>query len=451
MHIAIAQPQIDWVKNYGGTENEIAFAITITNDGGTIVAGSSWSMDGDVTVNNGSEDWLILKLDVNGDLQWHKSLGSSLSERARDIKQTSDNGYIAIGNLADDGSNPNHHGTNDFWVLKLDSDGEIEWDQLYGTGASYSATSVLLTKDQGYMVSGHSSSDGKLFKIDALGNVEWNNGYGGSGIDRFTSIQQTTDLGYIITGYSESNDGDVGLNNGQKDIWVLKIDTDGEIEWSKVYGGSANDEAHGVQQTDDGNYLVAGWTRSNDGDIGNNYGSADVWVLKLDPLGNLLWEKNYGGQKTDEAHALEKTSTGEYLISGSARSEDQDVSEPKGIEDIWIIKIDDEGNLEWEKSIGGTGTNISISYDIKATADGQIYATGNSNASSNDFNQSNGGFDIWIAKLSFLSSGLWDTYSESAISLHPNPNSGNFTISNPVVSLAHSIKKLNEGNYILIP
>jgi len=440
VHMANAQPQIDWARNYGGSEGEIAYAIEPTTDGGSIVVGSSWSSDGDLIINNGSEDWLILKLDVNGDIEWHKSLGSQQSERATDVKQTNDNGYIVTGNLSDDGTNPNHNGTNDFWVIKLDSDGEIEWEQLYGTGASYSATSILLTADQGYIVSGHSSSQGKLYKIDAQGNIEWNEGYGGSEIDRFTAIQQTTDLGYVITGYSESNDGDVGFNNGERDIWVLKIDVAGEIEWSKVFGGSAKDEAHGVQQTDEGNFIVAGWTRSNNGDIENNYGSTDVWVLKLDPLGNLLWEKNYGGQGTDEGNSLEKISTGGYLISGSTRSDEQDVSEISGIEDIWIIKINEEGSLEWEKSIGGTGTNISISYDIKATTNGQIFATGNTNGGTNDFNSNNGGFDIFVAKLSLMTSGLEEAYFQSTMMLYPNPNSGDFTINNSKISNSVNIK-----------
>jgi len=297
-------PNIEWQKALGGSNDDEAYSVQQTSDGGYIVAGSTRSNDGDVSGNHEEVWWLVwdfwvVKLDRYGDIEWQKCLGGSDSDWAESIQQTSDGGYIVAGYTgSNDGDVSGNHGEKDFWVVKL----------------------------------------------DRYGNIKWQKALGGSDSDWAYNIQQTSDGEYIVAGYTGSNDGDVSGNHGEKDFWVVKLDRYGNIEWQKCLGGSGGggsggDYAYSVQQTSDGGYIVAGETWSNNGDVSGYHGGGDVWVVKLDRYGDIKWQKCLGGSSWDWAYSIQQTNDGGYIVAGLTRSNDGDVSGNHGEKDFWVVKL----------------------------------------------------------------------------------------------------------------
>ena len=229
-------PAIEWQKCFGGTDDDEAKSIQQTSDGGYIVAGETWSNDGDVSGNHGNSDYWVVKLNSSGDIEWQKCLGGTDWDYAYSIQQTSDEGFIVAGQTtSNDGDVSGNHGVYDAWVVKLNSLGDIEWQK-------------------------------------CLGGTDW---------DDVNPIQQTSDGGFIVAGFTESNDGDVSGNHGNDDAWVVKLNSLGDIEWQKCLGGTIDDRACSIQQTSDGGFIVTGFTYSNDGDVSGNHGYSDYWVVKL--------------------------------------------------------------------------------------------------------------------------------------------------------------------------
>ncbi len=218
--------------------------------------------------------------------------------------------------------------------------------------------------------------------------------------DNLTNIKQTTDNGYIAVGYTGSNNGDIPNNQGDIDAWIIKIASNGNLEWSKTFGGTSmvigiND----VQQTINGEYLIVGQTQSNNGDITNNHGNRDLWIIKLQTNGNLQWQKTYGGSNNDYANCIQKTNDGHYIIAGNTESNDGDIPNSHGFTDAWVIKIDDLGNILQQTTVGTSG--IESSNSVLQTHDNNFLVVGTSqNANSNIRN-------IFIAALNTNCTLLW--------------------------------------------
>ena len=357
--------------------DDIPQSIDQTSDGGYIVAGISEHC-GDTT--NYRAYW-VMKLDNIGNISWEKPLGGGGIDYAKSIQQTSDGGYIVTGwSTSPNGDVTGNHGDADYWIVKLDNVGNIIWEKSLGGSGYDGAQSIQQISDGGYIVAGHSfSNDGDvtgnhgsndywIVKLDNVGNMIWEKSLGGSGSDHAYSIQQTTDGGYIVAGSSSSNDGDVGSNIGNDDYWIVKLDNSGNLIWEKSLGGSSEEVARSVAQTADGGYIVAGYSMSNNGDISSNISAEDYWIVKLDAVGNLTWEKSLGGSLTDEAYSIQQTADGGYIATGKSLSNDGDVIGHNGYHDCWVVKLDAVGNLSWQKPLGGG--DFDYGYDIKQTSDG---------------------------------------------------------------------------------
>jgi hypothetical protein len=189
----------------------------------------------------------------------------------------------------------------------------------------------------------HGSQDCLIVKLDTHGNIQWQKSLGGSGFDSIASIQQTSDGSYIIAGVLESSDSDV--TGGGYDFWIVKLDSLGTLQWQKSLGGSDNDEAKSIQQTSDGGYIIAGSSFSNNGDVTGNHGNQDYWIVKLDSLGTIQWQKSLGGSEEDEAKSIQQTSDGGYIIAGSSFSNNGDVTGNHGGFDYWIVKLKGQENV----------------------------------------------------------------------------------------------------------
>jgi len=335
--------------------------------GGYIVAGYTNSPTFDGKSNHGEWDMMILKLDASGNLVWSRIMGGSAGDFAQAAQETTDGGFIIAGrtysNDGDIAGNNHSTGRVDYWIVKLKSDGSNDWLKTFGGPEDDAAYAIQQTSDGGYIIAGESSSTGNnitnntgvnggngvngqndfwLVKISASGTLEWQRAYGGTGDETAYSIVESAPGEYVVAGRTSSNDRDVSGNKGGYDYWVVKIKTDHTIEWQKTLGGSAQDIAYSIKKTSDNGFVIGGATKSNDHDVTGLHGSDnDYWVVKLKPNGDIYWQKAIGGTGNDVATSLQQTSDGGYIIAGLSTSSDGDATNSgyHTPDDFWVVKL----------------------------------------------------------------------------------------------------------------
>jgi parallel beta-helix repeat protein len=358
----------DWNKTYGGTGTDVAYSVVQASDGGYALAGYTTSFGA------GQSDFWLVKTDSTGGMLWNKTYGGANDDYAYSVVQASDGGYALAGSTDSFGA-----GGFDFWLVKTDSTGGMLWNKTYGGAGTDVAYSVVQASDGGYALAGSTDSFGAgqsdfwLVKTDSTGSMQWNKTYGGSGIDVASSVVQTSDGGYALAGYTTS------FGAGQSDFWLVKTDSTGGMQWNKTYGGSGYDGASSVVQTSDGGYALAGYTNSF------GAGGFDFWLVKTDSTGGMLWNKTYGGANDDYAYSVVQASDGGYALAGYTKSFGA------GGYDFWLVKTDSTGGMQWNKTYGGTGTDIARS--VVQTSDGGYALAGFTNS----FGA--GGYDFWLVKL----------------------------------------------------
>ncbi len=346
-----------WQKTFGGSGDDRPSAIRQTSDGGYIVAGSSTSNNGDVSGNHGQADYWIVKLNADGTIKWQKSLGGSRSDTASDIQQTSDGGYIVAGSsYSNDGDVSGHHdnpNTSDFWIVKLNSDGVIQWQKSLGGGQHDDAHSIQQTLDGGYIIAGRSFSGGSapfdygIVKLSADGPIQWQKLLNVEN-DTAYAIRQTPDGGYIVAGSTADHRFE------KNDWYIVKLDGSGTIQWQKILGGSNDDIAYDIQQTTDGGYIIAGTSRSTDGDVAVSYGSFDYWIVKLSVNGAIQWQKTLGGSAYDYPAAIQQTLDEGFIIAGFAGSNDGDITDTETDSLSWVVKLSRESLNTNEAALNNT-------------------------------------------------------------------------------------------------
>jgi len=335
-------PAIEWTRTYSGYG---AFSVIQTSDGGYALAGYTWSFE-----TNSWDFWLV-KTDGDGTQQWNKTYGGANNEWAYSVVETGDGGYALAGFTRSFGA-----GDANFWLVKVDSSGNIEWNITYGGANDDAARSVVETSDGGYVLTGKTESSGAgepdfwLVKTDGYGNQQWNKTYGGANNDDAYSVVGTSDGGYALAGYTAS------FGAGGRDFWLVKVDSSGNMEWNKTYGGVNDEWAYSVVKTSDSGYALVGYTTS----LGA--GGSDFWLVKTDGYGNRQWNKTYGGANSDAAHSVVETSDGEYVLAGKTESFGA------GKSDFWLVKVDSSGDMEWNTTYGGT--NDDAANSIVGTSDG---------------------------------------------------------------------------------
>jgi|TARA_B110000908_G_scaffold66438_1_gene80465 hypothetical protein len=404
--------EITAIKNYGGSKNDVANAVVKTLDGGAVVLGYTQSINGNITDKTTENfDFWVLKLDAESNIQWSKTFGGTNDDRGNDIIQTNDGGYAVLGySTSSDQDVSENAGSQDFWMIKLNANGSISWSKTFGyTGADF-GTTLLQTADNSYLITGvldvtasggqgnsqrHAGGDIWAIKLSENGELQWSKYFGGSFTDTPFGVVETEDHNFIIAGSSDSGDVDISNNNGSYDFWVLKIASNGSLLWERSFGGSEIDEGRAITTTNDGNFIIVGDTRSADKDVSNNNGAADVWIIKMNTDGNLIWEKTIGGTSFDVARSVSKTQDGGFIISGSSRSLDNSFTN-QGQNDALLLKIDSEGNGVWKQTIGGA--EIDFFYDSVQLNDASIIAVGETNSSNGDLTENKGFSDALIIK-----------------------------------------------------
>ncbi len=405
-------PGIDWKKSFGGTGHDLLQSIQHCVEGGFVAAGYSHTANGDVTQNHGNKDFWVVRLSDTGSIVWQKSLGGSEDDYAASVIRTNDGGFVVFGyTSSDDGDITSSKGGIDYWMVKLDEIGNVEWQKSLGGSIFEYGHEVIQTTDGGFAVVGFSCSvDGDItgnhgdydywvVKLDGSGEILWQKALGGSSLDQAFGIRQTTDGGYIVAGASISDDGDVSHHIASNDCWIVKLDASGNLSWEKSYGGTGSEFPSSIVQTSDGGYVFAGWSTSSNGDATVNHGERDAWIVKLNSVGDLLWQHSYGGSLTETANEIRQTPDGNYIVCGYSFSDDGDLSSNQGEEDYWIMKLDYSGNLIWQQSFGGSHADQGRA--IAQSPDGSFILSGGSDSNDGDVtgNHGNGNKDGWVLKL----------------------------------------------------
>lgn len=379
-------------------------------------------------------------------IEWQRSLGGSRDDWAQSIQQTSDGGYIVAGGANSlDGDVNKTNGGADSWVVKLSPAGKTEWKRLYGGNGNDGATSIREIRCGSYILAGYSSSDdvdvkynygNEDFWIVKLMNdsvINWERSFGGMLVDYATSITPTFDDGYIVVGTSLSTDGMVSDNHGNFDYWIVKLTSNGVKEWSRSYGDSSYDRGLFIQQTSDSGYIVAGESFSSEGEVAGHHGTADFpdyWIIKLSNQGNIEWQRSLGGSREDCANDVRQTTDGGYIMVGYSQSINGDVNGHFGNEftaDMWVVKLTGNGSIEWDRSLGGTG--IDGANSVCETSDGGYIIAGSTASFDGNVSFNHGSYDSWLVKLS--SSGIleWEksfggSYAEAANSIQQTTDGG---------------------------
>lgn len=430
--VSIAQPAIEWQKCYGGTGYDLPTflqppkdMIQQTADSGFVFIGVTTSYNGDVTGFHGGsgDDYWVVKTDPVGNIQWQKCFGGTSSDYASSIQQTSDGGYIISGTtFSNNGDVSGFHGQSDYWIVKIDTVGNLQWQK--SLGGSYTSTtpsgydkaySVKQTLDGGYVAIGRSSSnngdvtglhfttwnysDYWIVKLNSAGNLLWQKCLGGYLDEEAHSIALSNDSGFVIVGNARSNDGDVSGNHDTTgnylDYWVVKVNSVGNIIWQKCYGGTKNDKPSSIANTSDGGFVIAGNSESYDGDVIGRFDTVSNvgWIIKIDSVGNLEWQKLLSGS----AESIIQTQDGGFLISGSLTPNDSNAY-LSYIDYFWMVKLDSNHNFQWHSCDGnknGGYCNSAIqTFDGKYAFLGTVYNNGG------DVSGAHGGADIWLVKFS---------------------------------------------------
>jgi hypothetical protein len=410
---AQAPPVFDAQKCLGGTGTDVGNKIIRSSDGGFIIAGSTSSVNGDVSLNHGASDFWLIKTDLAGIPLWQKTFGGTGNDIATSVIELSNNEIVVAGyTFSNNGDVTGNHGLSDVWLIKISSTGNLIWQKTYG-GSFYEVCHAVSLCDSGFVLAGASSSsngdvsgnqglkDYWIIKTDTAGNLKWQKSLGGSGNDECYAVSPTSDGGFIAAGYSSSNDGDVTGNHGAYDYWVVKLDAAGTLVWQKSLGGTSNEVALAALENSSGDLMIAGYTSSNDGDVSGNHGSTDYWIAWLNQEdGNLLSQHAYGGSNSDLLFDFMPTADNGFILAGGSNSNDFDVKGNHGGEDYWLVKTDSDGVIIWSKSYGGSSNERATS--VVQTSDGGFTETGYAYSDDGNVSGLNGGADVWFLKLSCL-------------------------------------------------
>jgi len=367
----------EWNKTFGGSSYDLGYSIQVTIDNGYIITGSTMSFGSGLT-----DGWLI-KTDSNGNEQWNKTFGGADYDEVEEVQQTTDAGYIIVGN-----TNSYGIGTKNIWLIKTDSNGNEQWNKTFG-GADYDyGKSVQQTSDGGYIITGYTTMNTYpftnlwLIKTDSDGNELWNETFGNPiSFDRGYSLDITSDNGFIITGRTGS------YGTSHHTVWLIKTDSSGNEQWNKTYSGY---RGFSVQQTTDNGFIITGE---------NIYDMNDVILIKTDSVGNEEWNKTFGDiNQEDCGNEVIQTSDGGYILIGY-------MSSLEIARNIWVIKTDSNGNEQWNETFGNE--YIDVGYSIKQTVEGGYIIVGSTCDNSVQIE------DIWLIKIMSENNGpiadfTWD-------------------------------------------
>ena len=429
-------PTARWQQNLGGAADDLLFAAQPTADGGWIVGGSSSSPAGGnkTSTSYGGKDFWVVRLDASGAKVWDKSFGGAGDDLLFSVQQTEEGGFVLGGYSASaPGGNKTsaNYGLGDMWIIRLDASGNKIWEQTCGGTGEDGLFAVQQTGDGGFVCAGYSystaggnknsanfgGSDFWLVRLDANGAKLWDKSYGGADDDTCYSLQQVTN-GIVLAGASLSvrGGGKTSVNYGGTDFWLVRTDASGNKLWDQSYGGTGEDGVLSVSvlPTGDGGFLLGGDSTSKaDGTkTSPAYGQEDFWVVRVDSTGKQLWDRSFGGTGSDLLTGMQPGPNGGFVLAGGSSSgvTGNKTSASFGGTDFWVVGIDSAGSKLWEQDFGGDGFDGNYNVSLAAAPDGGFLVAGDSTsgATGNKTNANLGGIDFWAVKLDSTSAPkLW--------------------------------------------
>lgn len=433
-------PAIEWQKALGGSAEDFGNQVRKTFDGGFVAVGNTASTNGDVTgFHGGQADVWVVKLDSGGQLEWQRALGGTQQDNGAAVIQTNDLGFVVAGRTRSvNGDVTNNQGLSDAWVIKLNATGALEWQQTYGGSDWDSASDIIQTVDGGYVLVGTTrSNDGDVIghqgfgdiwvlRLDPVGVLLWQRTLGSATAEYGAALAGSDDGGVVVAGTAYGNGGDVSGHHGEIDMWVVKLDSTGQLQWQLPLGGSGFEQAFAITSTQDGGFAVAGYTDSNDGDVTGGQGGPDYWVVKLDGGGALQWQRTLGGTGGDQASAIVERNGGDLLVSGTTNSTDGDISLAYGGYDAWLVRLSASGALLWEQSYGGSANDSFSGIEL---VNGGYCLVGGTFSNDGMVTGHHGGGDVWVVKLAAdVTAVAENTGAMPLFELFPNPTQGEVAI-----------------------
>lgn len=429
---------IVWQKTIGGNDYDVLSRIKPTSDGGCIIAGYSKSViSGDKTENNinNSNDFWVVKLDSLGGLQWENTIGGYHEDYLMDVIETFDGGFLLGGTSKSDSSGDKTEGFcnpvadwGDYWIVKLNSAGNIVWQNTIGACSNDYFVTLEQLADGNYILGGTSTSNATCdktenntsatsstppcdegsndfwtVKIDTTGNIldQKTSGRSPHSSETLISISATIDGGYMCAGTSRVYYG--GPNYGGYDNWIVELNTNCDFLGAKAIGGNKNDLSPIIKQLPDGSYICASSSNSDSSGLKTvgSYGLVDMWIYKLDTNANIMWQKDIGGSGNDYVNFIAPTFDNGFICGGPSNSPISGLKTSSGFgySDYWILKLDSLGNIQWQRIYGGSGDDNFTT--IHQTPNGNYIAAGysDSNISGNKTENSRGKSDYWVLEI----------------------------------------------------
>ncbi|MEP7235134.1 MAG: T9SS type A sorting domain-containing protein [Ignavibacteriota bacterium] len=455
-------PKIEWQRCYGGARMEgfnppRDHMLIRTSDSGYAFVAQTGSDDVFVSgnhkdrLNHVEDDYWLVKLDKYGGIEWQKCFGGGGTETPMCLIQASDGGFVICGEtVSHDGDitqNPDRDTLSGYprgWVVKTDFAGRLDWETCVGPVTGWLALfSIIESPDSGFIAVGgcfsneegwlsHTAGqDALMIKLNSKGILEWRHLYGGSYGAGANSVVRANGGGYIFAGSTLSNDGDVSGNHSPykryvtvtSDVWIVKVNDGGIIDWQKCYGGPATEGGEAIIRGPKGGYIIAGTATSDGVDVSGTHGGSDGWIITINDTGKLLSQRCIGGSKFDKINSIIVTQRGNIAFGAYTGSNDGDLSElhqaVRDSGDGWIGELSPDGKLLWQKCVGGTGDDGI--YSIIQTDDNGFLIYGRTWSNNGDVSGNHGMSDIWVAKLSDITNGVTKGSSTSAF-MNPYPN-----------------------------
>lgn len=362
-HTLESQISVVWMKTYGGVKSDKGYFVQPTFDGGFILTGETNSF------GSGDCDVWLLKINEVGDTVWTRTYGGKNYDWGEAVVQTSDGGFLIVGGTKSFGS-----GGTDVWLIRTDSSGDTLWTRTFGGKGDDWAEEVAQTTDGGFIIPGWTNStpngdfDALLIRCDASGNLVWSRTYGGPRDDAAKSVQCTVDGGFFVAGLTKS------FGAGSSDVWIIRTNQAGDTLWTRTFGGPGFDMAFCVSPTSDNAFAVVGRTQPS----GLDYG--DLWILRMDSLGDTLWTRSYGGKGYDVGTFVQQSSDGDLLITGSTNSYGS------GSYDLWLLRLNSKGDTLWTQTFGGSASDFGFcvrelkNRDLIVAGSTESYGAGNADA-----------------------------------------------------------------------
>jgi hypothetical protein len=440
--------QINWQQCFGGSNIDIARDIILSGNC-FLTVGYTGSNDGDVSYNHGDNDVWLIKTDNIGTLIWEKSYGGSSGDGGCRIIQADNNSFYILGNAtSSDGdiSNDPYPGNNDYWILKIDSTGNILWEKILGGNWHDELWTGTTTSDGGILAFGWTGSDDGdvsvyyglydmwMVKLNSDGEKEWDFSIGTSGMDIGQAIIQTSDGGYLVGGTSRIKEGGnltCVPHSFKAEAILVKLDSARNIEWQHCYGGSEDDGILSLLEIEDG-YLLSAYAGSNDGDISGWHGENDLWAVKIDFWGNIIWQNCLGGSNSESALNVFQTDDSGFIFIGLTNSFDGDVIGNHSLSeyeyDIWIVKLSSDGDLLSQQCIGGLGNEV-VDFGIVKKSDNNYVIAGQTDYGPSfdvectpHAGTSTNYPDFWVFEITDTSTNIINNITnEKVIKVYPNP------------------------------